>query len=230
MSEFNRDRKAGGFGGTSKYKGHSDDHGSVDRSSGRGGFGSRNAGGERGSKSFGAPRNSDRPAKFKAVCSECGKNCEVPFKPSGLKPVLCSSCFSVQQGGDSRDFGSRGSSREKNFEKRMFDAVCEGCGNKCEVPFKPVEGKSVFCSDCFRGSDNVTRVKNVSTNETYQEQFTSLNGKLDQILKALNILIEQKEAKELKIPEAKEAPKIEKLVVVKIAKAKVVKKITKQKA
>lgn len=26
-------------------------------------------------------------------CDKCGINCLVPFKPSGIKPVLCSSCF-----------------------------------------------------------------------------------------------------------------------------------------
>ena len=28
-----------------------------------------------------------------AVCSECGTDCEVPFKPNGERPVFCSSCF-----------------------------------------------------------------------------------------------------------------------------------------
>jgi CxxC-x17-CxxC domain-containing protein len=30
----------------------------------------------------------------KAVCSECKKECEVPFKPNGKKPVYCKECFS----------------------------------------------------------------------------------------------------------------------------------------
>jgi CxxC-x17-CxxC domain-containing protein len=29
----------------------------------------------------------------KAVCSDCGKECEVPFKPSGDRPVYCKDCF-----------------------------------------------------------------------------------------------------------------------------------------
>jgi CxxC-x17-CxxC domain-containing protein len=28
-----------------------------------------------------------------AVCSECGSDCEVPFKPSSDKPVYCNNCF-----------------------------------------------------------------------------------------------------------------------------------------
>ncbi len=30
---------------------------------------------------------------FDAVCSECGKTCQVPFQPSGDKPIYCSDCF-----------------------------------------------------------------------------------------------------------------------------------------
>jgi len=34
--------------------------------------------------------------------------------------------------------------------RQMHDAVCSQCGKACKVPFKPREGKPVFCSDCFR--------------------------------------------------------------------------------
>jgi CxxC-x17-CxxC domain-containing protein len=36
---------------------------------------------------------SERPTMHKAVCDKCGKDCEVPFKPSGDKPIYCSRCF-----------------------------------------------------------------------------------------------------------------------------------------
>jgi CxxC-x17-CxxC domain-containing protein len=29
----------------------------------------------------------------KAVCADCGKECEVPFKPSGGRPVYCRDCY-----------------------------------------------------------------------------------------------------------------------------------------
>lgn len=32
-----------------------------------------------------------------ATCADCGKHCEVPFKPSRGKPVLCSICFSKEE-------------------------------------------------------------------------------------------------------------------------------------
>ncbi len=30
---------------------------------------------------------------YDAVCSECGKDCKVPFQPSGDRPIYCSDCF-----------------------------------------------------------------------------------------------------------------------------------------
>ena len=30
---------------------------------------------------------------FKAVCSKCGRECEVPFRPTQGKEVLCNDCF-----------------------------------------------------------------------------------------------------------------------------------------
>jgi len=41
---------------------------------------------------FGAPRE-----MHKAVCSECKKECEVPFKPTEGKPVFCKECYSKRK-------------------------------------------------------------------------------------------------------------------------------------
>ncbi|MBI3021482.1 MAG: DNA-directed RNA polymerase [Candidatus Omnitrophica bacterium] len=39
-----------------------------------------------------------RPREMhKAVCAECKKECEVPFKPSGDRPVYCRDCFSKRK-------------------------------------------------------------------------------------------------------------------------------------
>ena len=43
-------------------------------------------------------------------------------------------------GGFRRDFGPR----------EMHKATCSECGNECEVPFKPMDGKPVFCKDCYK--------------------------------------------------------------------------------
>lgn len=39
-----------------------------------------------------------------------------------------------------RDFG----------EREMHKATCSECGKECEVPFKPTDGKPVYCRDCYR--------------------------------------------------------------------------------
>src|SRR5262245_22479728 len=35
---------------------------------------------------------------FSATCSSCGKEAQVPFQPSGDKPVYCSDCFEQRRG------------------------------------------------------------------------------------------------------------------------------------
>lgn len=44
-----------------------------------------------------------------AVCAECGKNTQVPFAPSGSRPVYCRDCYS-KQSGDGRSGGGGGRS------------------------------------------------------------------------------------------------------------------------
>lgn len=206
MKDFKGGRKSSGFGGGSKFGGRSGsgdrgfgarrgsgDRGGFGRSADRG-FGAR-SGGDRGGARFGS--DSFERTLYKAVCSECGKNCEVPFKPTGMKPVLCSTCFSDQQDGGSRDFGSRDFSREKTFEKKMFKAICESCGDTCEVPFKPVEGKSVFCDACFRGNDKPAKSKEGNGGDNYQEQFAALNTKLDELIRLLKPAAKQEKVKEI---------------------------------
>ena len=46
----------------------------------------------------------DRPREmFKTVCSNCNKDCEVPFRPTTGKPVYCSDCFETMGGRESND-------------------------------------------------------------------------------------------------------------------------------
>lgn len=83
-----------------------------DRSDGRRNFGRRDS----GRRGFGG--RSERREMHKAVCSNCGKDCEVPFKPTGSKPVFCSECFERNGGGaDSRRIQGRGPIRT-DFERR----------------------------------------------------------------------------------------------------------------
>ncbi|MEI8196761.1 MAG: CxxC-x17-CxxC domain-containing protein [Phycisphaerae bacterium] len=55
---------------------------------GGGGYGGRSGGG----RGFGGPRQ-----MFPAVCASCGQQTEVPFKPSGSRPVYCRDCFQAQR-------------------------------------------------------------------------------------------------------------------------------------
>ena len=38
-------------------------------------------------------RNFEDREMHKATCSECGNECEVPFKPASDKPVYCKECY-----------------------------------------------------------------------------------------------------------------------------------------
>jgi CxxC-x17-CxxC domain-containing protein len=49
-----------------------------------------------GGSSAGRGRD-DVPQKFDAVCSKCGKACQVPFRPNGKRPVYCNDCFGAPQ-------------------------------------------------------------------------------------------------------------------------------------
>ena len=42
---------------------------------------------------------------YKAVCSDCGKECEVPFQPDGTRPVYCREFYLKRRG--KRRFGRR---------------------------------------------------------------------------------------------------------------------------
>ena len=47
-------------------------------------------------------------------------------------------------GGNSRGGFGNGAPRE------MFEAVCAECGKTTTVPFKPTQGRPVYCRDCFQ--------------------------------------------------------------------------------
>lgn len=151
-----------------------------------------------GGNRFGGGNNS-RPVMHKATCSECGADCEIPFRPTGDRPVYCSKCFEKQgnSGGSSNRpnrFGG-GERRERtNFEDRqMHDTICAKCGKECKVPFAPRAGKPVFCDDCFEkgGKGNLSEVV---------EQINVLNSKVDKLIKFLmpETLVEKTEKIKIK--------------------------------
>ncbi|SRR3989344_4109570 len=98
------------------------------RPQGRGGFGGRSRdggrdrgfGGDRGG--FSRDRNSERRSveMYDAVCSKCNKKCQVPFRPTGSKPVFCSECFGQQ--GDRGDRGSNFSQSNNSADLSQINA------------------------------------------------------------------------------------------------------------
>jgi CxxC-x17-CxxC domain-containing protein len=63
---------------------------------------------------------------YKAVCDECGKSCEVPFRPSGDKPIFCSDCFEKRESGSSkrsRDSSNKELSEQVNSLNAKLDKI-----------------------------------------------------------------------------------------------------------
>jgi len=132
-----------------------------------------------------------------------------------------------------RDFGSRdfNRGRGRSGDNRMFKAICSECGKECEVPFRPTNGKPVYCSECFekkggRRSDSSRSQRSDfrgSSSNQNESQFHALNIKLDKILKLLESKVDSKVVSipvSTKVRETKPS-KIKKVV----AKATVEKKV-----
>lgn len=143
--------------------------------------GSRSGGGDFRRGGFGGNRESDRPVEMhQVVCGKCGKDCEVPFRPTNDRPVYCSNCFENNRNSDSRP---------TNFENReMFTTTCADCGSTCQVPFRPINGKPVFCSNCFgdKKEGRSNRREQSNSQPQNKNEFVKLNAKLDRILAMLS--------------------------------------------
>jgi CxxC-x17-CxxC domain-containing protein len=95
-----------------------------------------------------------------------------------------------------RSFGNRD---RPSFERKsfgggleLFKARCEKCGNDCEVPFKPTNGKPVYCRDCFKKGGDSAPPRRGYDNRSSDEGGSSgdldeINRKLDKIMRALKI-------------------------------------------
>lgn len=116
-----------------------------------------------------------------------------------------------------RDFRSGNRSRDRGFGPRrpvtMHDAVCDECGKPCQLPFKPTNGKPIYCSECFEkkggrsenrsrdrgsfsgrgsfgGRDNRDRYNPAPRSQSdmtpVTEKIEALNVKLDKIIELLS--------------------------------------------
>lgn len=73
-------------------------------------------------KKFG-DRGSRPVSMHSATCGSCGKDCEVPFRPTGDRPVYCKNCFDGKEHMASRT--SRSTARENGGDdvKKQLDAI-----------------------------------------------------------------------------------------------------------
>lgn len=111
MGSFNRDNRSGGnrFGKPS-FSGKSF------------GGGERRFGNDRGDRKFGGG-GFGKPQMHDATCSQCGKPCQVPFRPTGDREVFCSNCFKDKRDsgfskGNGNSFGKPRYESKPHFEKR----------------------------------------------------------------------------------------------------------------
>lgn len=179
---------------------------------GRPGFGGRSnfGGGKHGGSSFAG--RTDRPERresasemFSATCTACGKSCEVPFKPTGDRPVFCRDCFGKQN--DGRELRTEAPRREFPRESR---------------PHARDERSPAFATP--RPDNSLNDIK---------RQLTTLEGKLNRILDLINPPLPAKKAEATTIAtptvEVALVPKVRKVktiapIVKKVAAKKVVKK------
>lgn len=78
----------------------------------------------------------------KLICEDCGSEFVFTageqefYAARGLvnKPKRCPEC--------------RKNRRQKN-RKKLYEVTCSKCGCQTKVPFKPIEGKEVYCKDCY---------------------------------------------------------------------------------
>jgi CxxC-x17-CxxC domain-containing protein len=88
-----------------------------------------------GKRSFGGDFGG-KPTMHQAVCSDCNQDCEVPFKPSGDRPVLCKNCFKGKGGDTSpREFGKR------SFQKAPYGGKRESGSGVTREQFEILDAK-----------------------------------------------------------------------------------------
>jgi CxxC-x17-CxxC domain-containing protein len=59
------------------------------------------------------------------------------------EPKRCKSCKTKRQSGSSERSGPPG--------RVETSAICSQCGRETTVPFRPTQGRPVFCRQCFQG-------------------------------------------------------------------------------
>jgi CxxC-x17-CxxC domain-containing protein len=124
MARFERSSGRDSRGGSSRGRP------SRGNSSGRRSFDDGPSFEDRPRSRFGGGRGGDRggrPEMHDVVCDKCGKECQVPFRPTSSKPVFCSDCFEKEdsRGGDRRGGDRRGGSSRSGPSSNDLDIINE---------------------------------------------------------------------------------------------------------
>ena len=101
------------------------------------------------------------------TCADCGQEFihsaedQARYAERGFvnEPKRCRECREkrkAQGGGGHGGGGGGGGGRGQGgysgsrAPRESYDAVCAECGAPTTVPFKPTQGRPVYCRDCFR--------------------------------------------------------------------------------
>ncbi len=87
---------------------------------------------------FGHRRSNNSSDLHDAVCSGCGDNCQVPFKPNGKKPVFCTNCFKRDDAGSAKHFdrpvvGAQRSAGQSNMNLGQIEARLSAIEEKIDA-------------------------------------------------------------------------------------------------
>ncbi|MFC2142929.1 CxxC-x17-CxxC domain-containing protein [Candidatus Aenigmatarchaeota archaeon] len=54
------------------------------------------------------------------------------------------------RGHGDRGHGHSGGGGFNRGPREMHKATCSECNQECEVPFKPTDGRPIYCRECFK--------------------------------------------------------------------------------
>jgi len=115
------------------------------------------------------------------------------------------------KGGDRGGFNDRNRGRDRGSERHeMHSAVCDKCGKDCEVPFRPTEGKPIYCEDCYKNKSREAGSRSEFGRPKSNETFDQLHKKLDKIIRLLEGKKEPVEHKENPQTVEEKQPKVKK--------------------
>jgi CxxC-x17-CxxC domain-containing protein len=160
-NRFGGNRSGGGYGGNRSgggYRGGNRSGGGYGRDS----YGGNSGGGYRD--------RADRPL-VEAVCDSCGRQCQLPFKPTGDKPVYCNDCFKKINKANGDIYGN--GERRRDFDNQS--------------PYHPVK----------RGKYDKVEAAGSEDYKKLLEEVESIHERLDEVVDFLNKIFLAGEGEEI---------------------------------